>query len=388
MRWEKVLGKYLLIGIMLTITGCEKRPEVSIREGIAFADSAVSDRKHEFVMIENNKEENIATSIDTEIVSEISTMKIKAQINSFPVECEAFTGIVKCKTINIDNMYEILFGDMLGNQINSDDISENDGANIEKEESVEPVDSHFLLNGEHVGTWTLMDENNRKEIAELSIDENGILAYINLELNEKYPNNTSISVEPLGETDAPNTALTREEAINKLLDIINKMEGPEIEVINCLAYQDTKGKGYYELSFVPIFQGIALTNDLPTFSNNSIATIFGRAVITEDGLMELIGNFMIKYKDIKNTGNILTEEEIIEVLTSYINNGKIITTSEVPVCQIKFEYLTKYMKGEITVIPIWRLYFDEEKLGNIDTTEFLAGGIGIDANNGELEFAY
>ncbi len=386
MRWEKVPGKYLVMGIILIISGCEKRPEVSIRDEISFADSVVRDREYESEMMGSDEQENIAASIETEIVSEISTMKIEAQIDNFPSECEAFTGIIEYKTINIDNVYRILFGDTYNNQIN--DISEKDSSDYEKGENAETVESHFSSDVEQVGTWTLMDKNNWKEIAELSIDKNGTLAYINLELNEKYPNNTSISVEPLGETDAPDTVLTRKEATNKLLDIIKKMEGPEIEVINCLAYQDANGKGYYQLSFVPMFQGIALTNDLPAFSNNSISTIFGRAIITEDGLMELIGNFMIEYRGVKSAGKILTDDEIVEALTAYINNGRIITTPEVPVYQIKFEYLTKFIEGEINVIPVWHLYFDEEKTGNVDITEFLAGGIGIAANDGELEFAY
>ena len=385
MNWVKIMGRCLAVGMILSITGCEKSPEVEIKEGVTFASSMTERRGTEAEKVQM-ADEIVLNAIETEIVSEISSLKINAQINNIPEK--AFTGVVKPKLINVEKIYDILYGEVIADSINSNEMDEIETANNETKETAEAVESHSWLEYEQVGTWSLMNENNQTEIAQISIDENGILAYINFELNEKYPNNTSISVTTLGEVDAPNTTLTREEAMSNLINLINKMDGPEIEVLNCLAYQDTNGKGYYELSFVPVFQEIALTNNLPTLSNNPIVTIFGRAIITEEGVMELVGNFMIEYEEIENTEKIITNESIVDVLTTYISTGRINTTSKVQINQIVFEYLPKYIDGKINIIPIWHLYFDEESADDVDTAEFSVRGIGIAANDGELQFAY
>lgn len=406
MIWKKAQVKYLMTGLILLLSGCGKSPEVSVREGITFADSVVSDREYESEMMDDDemdpneviKKDGIASSMETEIRSEISTLKINAQINHLSAGSKAFTGTVKLHSINVDHMLELFFGDSshaqrIDREIYEQDESANENVNsTETGETAESVDYHFLPDNESVGLWVLMNEDHSKETARFSIDHKGSLSYINLELEEAYPSkypgntpsNTTMREEPPVETDAPSTSLTREDAIRQLQNIINRMEGPEIEVVRCLAFQDINGKGYYQLEFVPIFQGVPLSNDIPSMMD----TIFGRAVMTEEGLMELVGNFMIKYEDLRESGELLTDDEIVEALTAYINNGRIIATPDVPVCKINLEYITKYDEEEIRVIPVWRLYFDEEKVGNIDVTEYSTGGIGINAIDGTLEFTY
>lgn len=389
MKRKRFLVGFVLVGVILTIAGCEKNPEIRNRDGIAFATSGDS-VENDFSIKENNntqKLESMPTNIENEIITDISTMKIAAQINNLPIEGEVFMGEVEYKKIDIRKLRDVFLNDELNNRLNSKSINEDDENRSKTMDDIDNVESRQILDNENTGTWTLLENSTQKEIAQLSIDGVGTLSYINLELDKKYPNNTSVSIESLGEIDAPDTILTRVDAMNELLEIVNKIDGPEIEILNCLAYQDANGKGYYQLNFVPVFQGVALTNSLPCFSNSNIIQLFGRAIITEDGLMEITGNFMIEYKE-KKIDKIFTVEEIIKIVTRYMKNGKIITTPEIPVYKIQYEYLPKYFENRLEIVPIWHFYFDESKIANIDATEFVVHGIGIGASDGELEFAY
>ena len=137
----------------------------------------------------------------------------------------------------------------------------------------------------------------------LTITREGIISYINYGLNDKHPIRTQVSSKEFGETDAPNTSLSLQDALDQLQLFLASMDAPEVQVLSCKAYQDDYEKGYYQIEFMPKFHSFDFSENLPTMSGSSLINLFGRAVIAEEGVMEVTGELSVcLYRGTRKSG--------------------------------------------------------------------------------------
>lgn len=385
----------LLIALLFLMSGCEKAPESSTKDGVSFAQKAevneTSNGKPENSDISREEtasfEGDIPSSLNETIKSDLSTMRIDASVENIPSDHQAYSGTMEIKEFDIDKLQEVLLGNASDKEAVVNQAESEDGSESEPDGTAESKPDG-TSEGIQTGTWDFVSGEESDVTAQLTITPQGLILFINLELDRKYPNNTTASVEPLGEIDAPNTTLTRKEALEQLENVLHELGAPEMKISDCSAYQTSDGKGYYQMQFVPVFHETVLTSGLPTFSDSNIYEIFGRAILTEDGFMELTGNFML---DIHETDSkeMLSLGEIKKIIKDRLDNGRMIVSPDVPVKRIAFEYLSKYEGEKLQIVPIWHFYSDTSKLADMDTTE-LPGvtAFGINAVSGDIEFAY
>ncbi len=193
---------------------------------------------------------------------------------------------------------------------------------------------------------------------------------------------------------------TAREAGELLLEELKRF-GVTEAVFYQIYFGDSKEEGldFYELSFVPAYEGVA---DIRETVNSELGEIYpyGRAIVSQEGIADLIlADFCGKIVS-KEPVEILSFAQVSQILEQYLDGGRIPADERLVIDRVELEYYplpnedVTYEKREIEyrfqlqLVPVWHLYMslhDYVEGGYAAVDNQAAFNIVINAATGELE---
>lgn len=250
------------------------------------------------------------------------------------------------------------------------EIEENDEANAAFDENGERcLYSKF---GDH----SALQLGDGKKIASFSYHTGAY--YVAYDLMEKCHgiyggdySETLITQDQMGEG-----SFSAERAKEILLDKL-KAAGVDDIAIKKIYYIKGDGYSYYELQFVPVYDGITVDIGSNSYTFGQVYPI-GFALVSEEGVAEVnLTDFCGKAAE-KESVTAISFEQVLKILEQYLDNGMIASDGTITYDRVELNYYPvpdlapdpdaiEY-KSELTLVPIWHIYMP------ID--EYVDGGYG------------
>ncbi len=219
--------------------------------------------------------------------------------------------------------------------------------------------------------------------------------YINHELKEKcvriFSGNfseTLITQDKMDEGSFP-----ANKAVEILLDKAEAAGVSELS-IRKVYYKEGNGYSFYEMEFVPVYDGIAVDIGTDAYALGQVWPN-GFASVSEEGVAEVtLIDFCGKAVD-KEPVTLLSFEQILKILEQYLDNGMIESQGKITYDRVELNYYPvpnsapapdeiEY-KPELLLTPIWHIYIPLDEYvdeGYAETSE--PAHICVDAVTGEL----
>ena len=362
---------------MASLTGCKEAPQPEEAEGIPVA-AVETARETE---PEPTQELETEGKQETEIRESLSAngVEVPVQVTLEEQPDQMLKAKISYQDMDTEKLLKILFPSNTQETLHY--------LPMETNGSGDAGDSYLKEYPPETGTWEVLDDSTGKALEGLTITREGIISYINYGLNDKHPIRTQVSSKEFGETDAPNTSLSLQDALDQLQLFLASMDAPEVQVLSCKAYQDDYEKGYYQIEFMPKFHSFDFSENLPTMSGSSLINLFGRAVIAEEGVMEVTGNFLFACTEEQEIG-ILTARETLGKLKEHMELGRIVLPEGSAISGMKLKYLTSSDGMGLQAFPAWVLQISNQKLEGTEEDYLMVHEIGLMAENGEIAYMY
>lgn len=388
MRKTKLYWALAAIVCVTVLTGCQKAPEVSEDNGIWHAQSTVEQQ------VSNIAGEAAGQQSGGVFEGTIGTtdnkMHISAEIPAIPenvymillkpndgLDKDTLTAFLDSASGNIaDTSQELL-----------DSIEKSDYDNTH-----DTGDGIFLYS--KFGDHSALQLNDSEKVA--SFDCHTGVDYRDSKLLDKISaisQSTATSIAP-DQMDT-GSGFTAKEAEQILLDKLEVLGITEISV-NRIWLNDGIEYSYYDLDFVPSYEGIEMISEL---SWSVLGEIYphGYAMVTQEGVAMLgLNNFCGKIAN-KEPVTILSFEQIGKILEQYLDSNRILADERITMSNIKLEYfplpntdITYEMheieyRPELKLIPVWHIYMPLEDYIDAGCDSNVPYNICINAVTGEIE---
>ncbi len=158
-------------------------------------------------------------------------------------------------------------------------------------------------------------------------------------------------------------------------------------------YYEEDGAAFYDVDFVPSYEGISVAYEFGMTSYGEIHP-YGKAWINADGVAFVnLVDFLGKTVEQEDAGKILAFSQVTDILEKYLENETLCGYSQAALTQVELVYYPDYSEPELSLIPAWHIYVPlKEKIDSIDRGEVwkdawekeAVWNIYMDAVTGEL----
>ena len=352
---------------VLALSGCQKAPVATESNGIQYAQSALEQQISDIAeetsgqQSDGGLERALQQSggvFEGAIGTTDNKMYINAQIPAAPANVYQIT--LKPND-GLDKDTLTVFLDSVSGNIEdtSEELSkEMEAAEIANTTGDEPA--FYSLFGDH-SALRLSDGNKTAEFA-----RHTCAYYVDKDLREKcfgiYGGDTTetlITPDKMGDGN-----FSAEGAKEILLEKLGAVGVSEIAFTR-IYYNEGSDYSYYELSFLPAYDGIEVDIGYNVYSLGQVWPN-GYAFVTGDGVAELnLMNFCGKAVD-KEPVEIISFEQVVKILEQYLDSGMIEADGTMTYNRVELKYYPvpnpsptpheiEY-KSELVLIPIWHIY--------------------------------
>lgn len=351
--------------LVLFLSGCAQPPEQIKVDGVDKAKNSADVQIASLGESASVSEilSTLPAHVDQTLTGKNSELAISATVVVPPVDT-IYSATLSPKIPDSDTILSACFGDQAKNAVKktSEDTSKNE-YNMYKDNSNSVVEA-FLA-------WS----------------DDGSLFYVNLELNDKYPNQIEVASE-----DAPNCKLSRADAIKMAKDLLSKlgieMDTIDINNVGSQVSDEGAGKGFYIISFTRQYFQIPFVD--PSSLPTSMYIPSGTMAVCEEGIISAQGQIFMEAVNEAPIKSIVSIEDIISIIPGMMDT-KINTKKDTPIDTISLNYVLKTdEKGLPRLTPVWVFDIDQKaaRLVITDDKEYLARAamdLFFSAETGQLE---
>lgn len=193
------------------------------------------------------------------------------------------------------------------------------------------------------------------------------------------------------ETAGGSAGFSLGEAESMLLAKLSKIDLSEIMVYEAAMYQGGDFM-FYELKFTSSYEGMGIVHEVGSVSEGEVYPS-GYAWVCADGVAAIdLTECLGRVKQKEECEKLLSWEQIEEIITVNLHDGKIHGSSEVVMTEVEFLYYPSFdeSKNEISLIPVWQIYIpmsawiEDDKLSKEIGTNGAASNICVNAVSGEI----
>lgn len=248
----------------------------------------------------------------------------------------------------------------------------------------------FIIGDKSNLVKTYDNENNMATISYESDDSTecaqtiqisyGAFRYINNDImSKKYVDSEDENI-----SDLNNIKMTKEEAVDAVVNYINELHDVEIEIVDIrLLYSDVSKEEFYRIDFVPQIGETLFENS--NVSSPYMVKLSGSATIRDTGLGLISANFMFSTQANENIDKILNLDNVLQILPIYIDKYYAFT-DYIQIEGIQLKYVVKLDEtNQLLFYPVWIFLVDTEN-SNINSN--WQNDIMINAITGQLEALY
>lgn len=392
---------------VMALSGCQKAPEASDDQEIPHARGAL-EQEVARIAGENTEEtpqegtpQQPGGVYEGTIGTTDNKMHISAQIPAIPANVYQIT-LVPNENLDMDALTALL--DSQGGQVEDtsqemlEEIQQSEYSNLHSEDGEA---CYYSVFGDHSG---MRLTNGGKEAL---FSRHTYAGYLDSELRDTYYEYVNASSKdeikttfiPVDQADGADggTGFSVREAEQILLDKLEPLGITEI-VLSRITRTEGSGHSYYELQFVPSYEGTAVISEVVWSTFGEIYPN-GFAIVTPEGVADLqLFDFCGKTAG-QEPVTVLSFEQVEKILEQYLDNRMIQADERLVLNNIKLEYYPvpnpspeagiEY-RPELELIPVWHIYMTLD-----DYMEFMEShdfepedalyNIWINAVTGEIE---
>ena len=384
----KKFGVILCTGffMLLSVTGCSEVPESKEQDGIEYAVGNVEKDINEIVK-SDEQESGFFTETEEGYRCKASLgqgtdiLNINALVtNRVDTKCKILNAVPSDTAFEKEDILKAFFSE--GEQVQElDDIQAYDAENAYDSEGIVSERKTSIEHAVHI--------TNQSNTIDFIRASDSSLFYFNNDLNTKYKEISSGEEEYWYNTEKE-VAYTIEDAWEEVESVLS---GIGVEGLQMQYYTGCKNgeEIYYSIDFFIRVDGIPIANEIAN-GDEEIPDAYGSVTVGTSGISELnLDNMLWDVVESEDT-NIITQEQLMQVLEKYVDSGDIICSSQVVFENVELMYMLKTDDWEnFTLYPVWRVYIpltkwvtDEELEEILSEQGDISHDIIIDAVTGEL----
>lgn len=408
MRKKLISMTAAVILCIAAFSGCQKAPEAADDQEIPHAQGALEQQVAQ-IAGENTEGDPQGEMqqpggvYEGTIGTTDNKMRISAQIPAVPANVYLIT-LVPNEDLDMDALTALL--DSQGGQVEDtsqqmlEEIQQSEYSNLHSEDGEA---CYYSVFGDHSG---MRLTNGGKEAL---FSRHTYAGYLDSELRDTYYEYVNASSKdgikttfiPVDQADGADggTGFSVREAEQILLDKLEPLGITEI-VLSRITRTEGSGHSYYELQFVPSYEGIAVISEVVWSTFGEIYPN-GFAIVTPEGVADLqLFDFCGKAAD-RKPAKVLSFEQVEKILEQYLDNHMIQADERLVLNNIKLEYYPvpnpspkagiEY-RPELELIPVWHIYMPLDdyvdmtgQMTQDDGLEDALYNIWINAVTGEIE---
>lgn len=389
---KKLLCMTLFAAIaIMYLMGCEKAPDTASDQEILRAQNEKEENEKNVVanIVNKNLSEDDSDResrhVKCELGSEDNVMKVDAELPAAPMTAATLkmTSDSQLDEVKIKSLFEEGDADVR-------DVTDEKLKQLEEEQNSIPLEDRVVEEQAHLGEDDYLVLETEKE--KVSCWSHSLIGYTNYARVEKtrkiIANNEGEKL--LGTDISPDQAdnltlsgFSFADARKLLLDKLKRAGVEDIYIYDITGYE-CQGEAYYEVFFVPAFEGIPIMYDFRSRSIGEICTE-GKADICQEGVATM--SFVCMEEISREEGKCLSWNQTSEILTTYLENKTLQCSEKKILNHVMLAYLPVTEGNTLKLIPIWWIYvpywelFENEEAMNADGLEEVA----IHAVTGEIE---
>ena len=376
---------------VLTISGCQRMPEASDDQDVLHAQGAL---EQQIADIAGEKpQQQSGGAYEGTVGTTDNKMRINARIPDIPANVYQIT-LVPNEDLDMEVLTALL--DSGGGKI--EDTSQ------EMLDEIEKSDYDNTHGDEEVFFYSKFSDHSAMQLTdgqrEASFTGRTSAGYVDYDLRDTYFGNIHTSTKdaensiriPVGQPDT-GTGFSVKEAEEILLDKLEPLGITEIG-LNRIMFTEGNGYSYYELGFVPLYEGMAMIGEVDSCGFGEIYPK-GFATVTPEGVADVnLENFCGKIA-VKEPVTVISFAQVEMILEQYLDSNMIRADEKLTLSNVKFEYYPvpnpAPAKGEIEyrskleLIPIWHIYMPLDDYVDAGYEGDGFHNICINAVTGEIE---
>lgn len=188
------------------------------------------------------------------------------------------------------------------------------------------------------------------------------------------------------EEKAGDPGFSLQDAKGLLMQKLSVLGMEDIYVAEAYFYE-ADGFSFYEMQFSPVINGIPIAC---SFGQQDVSRVYpnGFAWVSEEGVAEIgLWNCLMEQVSAAEKEKILSFDKVQRVLETYLKDGSLQCTEEVPFSTAELVYGVEQKEGKMLLSPLWSIHMDlaeyVEYSGQAGGADF-AWNIYIDAVTGAL----